>query len=159
MAIHETTTVLEAAQRVLQTVLKVQPSPALLETVRTALAPHVLKTALETALRVLEFSPKVLEAAPEVLAPALTVLKTVPSPVKPARASAEVARAQRPARSLPRSRGARPSGSKRHIATSTSPPKSSMRSRLSWDARLITSGFLRVRRMRSWRPSRRTRGK
>ena len=52
-----------------------------------------------------------------------------------------------------------PSGWKRPIATSTSPPRSSMRSRPSWDARSITSGSLRVRRMKSWRPSRRTRGK
>ena len=29
------------------------------------------------------------------------------------------------------------------------PPRSSMRSRLSWDARSITSGSLRVRRMKS----------
>ena len=38
-------------------------------------------------------------------------------------------------------------------------PRSSMRWRLSWDARSITSGSLRVRRMKSSRRSRRTRGK
>jgi hypothetical protein len=64
-----------------------------------------------------------------------------------------------PFRSLPRSQGAPPSGWKRPIATSTSRPKSSMRSRLSWDVRSITSASLRVRRMKSWRPSRRTKGK
>ena len=55
--------------------------------------------------------------------------------------------------------GVPPSGWKRPIATSTSPPMSSMRSRRSWHAHSTTSGFLRVRRMKSWPPSRRTRGK
>jgi hypothetical protein len=38
-------------------------------------------------------------------------------------------------------------------------PRSSMRSRLSWDAALITSVSPRVKRAKSWRHSRRTRGK
>ena len=64
-----------------------------------------------------------------------------------------------PSRLLLRSRGALPSAWKRLIASSRSLPRSSMRSRLSWGARSITSESLRVRRMKSWRPSRRTRGK
>ena len=38
--------------------------------------------------------------------------------------------------------GKHPPGWRRPIATSTSPPRSSTRSRLSWDARSITSGSL-----------------
>ena len=55
--------------------------------------------------------------------------------------------------------GSTPSGWKRPIATCTSPPRSSMKSQRSWDARSIISGSLRAKRMKSWRPSRRTRGK
>ena len=54
--------------------------------------------------------------------------------------------------------GSTPSGWKRPIGSSASLPMSSMRSRPSWDVRSITSGSLPVRRVKSWRRSRRTRG-
>jgi hypothetical protein len=55
--------------------------------------------------------------------------------------------------------GSTPLGLEEAVASSTSPRRSSTRSRLSWDAHSIISGSLSARRMKSWRPLPPTRGK